>query len=213
LYIWRVDLAHPYSVISNRLDGAALVVLAGTSQPLTGHQVARLAKEGTQQGIGKALQRLVEQGIAIRTEAGNAHLYVLNREHLAAPLAEELANLRPALFARIGAALEGWNELPPVHASVFGSASRDDGTSDSDVDIFLVRPRSVDENHRGWRSQVDQLAADVRAWTGNRAAISELPEDDLQRLARDRPPIVTELVDDAVTLIGPNVTALLARDA
>ncbi len=205
-----MDLARPYSIVSSRLDGAALTVLAGTTQPLTGHQVARQAREGTQQGIGKALQRLVDQGLVIRTDAGSAHLYALNREHVGAPVAELLAGLRPALFSRLEQRIARWEERP-VHASLFGSTSRGEGSIDSDVDIMVVRPGSLAEDDATWRAQIDELARDVRRWTGNRAAISELAEADLDRLARDRPPIVDELRADAVTLAGPDIRALLER--
>ncbi len=205
-----MDLAHPYSIVSNRLDGAALIVLAGTTQPLTGHQIARQASEGTQQGIGKALQRLLDHGLVIRTDAGSAHLYVLNREHVGAPVAELLAGLRPALFSRLKQRIADWDEQA-VQASLFGSASRGEGSIDSDIDIVVVRPGALAEDDETWRSQIDELARAVFRWTGNRAAISELAEADLDRLAQERPPIVDELRADAMTLVGPDFRALLER--
>lgn len=207
-----MDLAHPYGVLSHRLDGAALTVLAGTTQPLTGRQVARLASEGTQQGIAKALGRLVEQGLVLRSDAGSANLFALNREHLAAPAGELLARLRPALFERLRDALRGW-KTRPLHASVFGSASRGDGGTDSDIDILIIRPRAVEEDDARWRSQLEDLANRVYRWTGNRAAISEIAEQDIERLARDRPPIVDEIVADALALVGVDARQLFERPA
>lgn len=203
-----MDLSRPYGVISHPLDSAALVVLAGTTKPLTGHHVARLAPDGTQQGIAKALGRLVEQGLVLRTDAGSAHLYELNREHLASPLTEMLAGLRGALYERLRQEIESW-DMAPVHASVFGSASRGDGGVDSDIDILIVRPREVQEDDASWQGQLDELADRVFRWTGNQAGLSELSEDDIERLARERPPVVDEIRSDAITLAGPEAWRLL----
>lgn len=83
------------------LEGDVLVALAGTTRPLTGRQVAGLVPRGSQKAVSVALDRLVEQGIVLRQEAGRAYLHVLNRDHLAAPAVEVLAGLRGELLARL----------------------------------------------------------------------------------------------------------------
>jgi hypothetical protein len=49
----------------------------------------------------------------------------------------------------------------------------------------------------------------VRRWTGNHAGVSEVGEDELTRLAAERPPVVAELERDAVTLAGVDARRLL----
>jgi predicted nucleotidyltransferase len=202
-----MDLSKPQRVISHPLDSTVLGVLAGTTRPLTGRQVARIAKDGSQQGIWKALTRLAEQGLLERQEAGNAVLYALNREHLAAPAVEVLAGMRRELIFRLEGAIGRW-EIAPVHASLFGSAARGDGDSESDIDLLIVRPRQTDEEDPVWRDQVDALTVAVPRWTGNRAGVSEISEDDVDRLNRERPGVVEELRSDAVALFGPDVSKL-----
>lgn len=202
-----MDMAHPHSVLSHRLDGAAVVVLSRTTRPLTGREVARLAPEGTQQGIAKALHRLVEHGLVERAEAGRSGLYTLNREHLAAPAVEILTRMRTQLFDRIRTEVEGW-AVAPTHLSAFGSAARGDGDTDSDVDLFLVRPKGVDRDDPAWAPQVDALADAIHRWTGNHAGISQVSSADVRRLARERPPVVEELEADAIILLGPDVRTL-----
>jgi hypothetical protein len=51
------------AVIGAGLEGEVLSVLAGTSKPLTGREVARLARRGSDRGLRLALNRLAEQGI------------------------------------------------------------------------------------------------------------------------------------------------------
>jgi hypothetical protein len=203
-----MNVSRPYGVISHPLDGAVLHVLAGTTGGLTGRNVARLAKEGTQQGIWKALRRLVDEGVVDQEEAGNANLYRLNRSHLAAAPIEQLVNLRGELLNRIAEVFASW-ELPPVHASMFGSAARGDGDTGSDIDLFVVRPRSIDAENPTWRGQVDRLAGDVKQWTGNRASIADVSDRDLPELIQRRPPIVDQLEADALTVAGPDITIIL----
>lgn len=203
-----MDLGRPHASISHPLDGAVLTALAGTTQPVTGRQVARLAPEGSQPGVWKALTRLSEAGLVLRQEAGNATLYSLNRAHLAAPAVELLTDLRGALISRLREELASW-EIPPLHASAFGSLARGDGDSHSDVDVLLIRPEGVDLDDARWRDQLAALSASVHGWTGNQAGISELSEDDLERLRRERPPIVESLLADSLTLHGPDIRTLL----
>lgn len=203
-----MNVSRPYGVISHPLDSAVLHVLTGTTGGLTGRRVAQLAREGSQQGIGKALGRLVDVGLVNQQSVGSAILYELNRDHLAAPAVAQLTSLRRALLERLRATFAGW-EIPPRHASMFGSAARADGDENSDIDLFLVRPDTVDEEDGAWRDQVGRLSDDVMAWTGNRAGVAEVSESALADLKQRRPPIVASLEEDAMTLAGPDVEVLL----
>jgi predicted nucleotidyltransferase len=205
-----MDFSRPYSVISYPLDSAILHVLTGTTQGMTGRRIAELT-ESTQEGARKALRRLVDTGIVEQQEAGNAILYRFNRRHLAAPAVERLTDIRRALLDRLTDAFESWTP-PPLHASLFGSAARSDGTTASDVDLFVVRPASTDDDDRAWREQIERLPDEVHAWTGNSANIVDIPESGLPDLRRRRPAIVRNLEGDALTLIGPEISTLLRSE-
>jgi hypothetical protein len=69
----------------------------------------------------------------------------------------------------------------------------------------------VDEDDADWRRHVESLGELLFDWTGNHAGIAEVGEEDLERLRRDRPAIVTSLMDDAVDIAGIPVRALLRR--
>jgi DNA-binding transcriptional ArsR family regulator len=207
--IMPMDLSRPYaSVLGGALEGEVLSVLAGTTRPLTGRQIARLAAHGSDRGLRLALNRLADQGLVDTMEAPPAVLYSLNRDHIAAPVALQLAALRSELVRRLRAALSTW-QVPPVHASMFGSAARGDGNAHSDIDLLLVRSASVDGDDPVWRDQVQRLADAAERWTGNHAGISEIGEEELLRLATERPPIVEELEQHATTLAGPDARRLL----
>lgn len=198
-----------YSALAESgLELEALRVLARTTRPLTGREVARLSAAGSQSSIQRALRRLARNGLVDAQEAGRALLYTLNREHVAVGPALALLGLHEELLRRISNAVAGW-EIAPVHLSVFGSTARSDGDEGSDVDLFVVRPDAADEDDPRWRAQVDELQDRVRRWSGNVAAVSEVSERELRRLRRERPPIVSALTNEAITLLGPEAATLL----
>ena len=205
-----VNLSFPYTAALSRTDGQVLSVLAGTTKPLGGREVARLAGV-SQNGGWRALRRLVDQGVVIKQPAGGrAMLYTLNRDHLAAEPIITLTRLRSILIERLKEHLAAW-EVHPIHASMFGSAARGDGGTESDIDILVIRPREVEEEHDLWRSQIDSLASAIHSWTGNHAGIAEIAERDLARLRRERPPVIKDVEADGITLIGDEPATLFRR--
>lgn len=203
-----MDVARPYTAICPTLDSGVLNVLAGTTRPLTGREVARLLGRSSHSGVLDALNRLAEQGLVDREEAGRALLFTLNREHLAAPAVDILVGMRGELLKRLRDAVDSW-EVAPLHLSMFGSMARGDGDTTSDIDLFVVRPKGVDSEDLGWRGQLDLLARLVQRWTGNRAGISEAAEEEIARLRDEEPPVVAQLRSDAITIAGAEAAALL----
>jgi predicted nucleotidyltransferase len=202
-----MDVARPHAAVAPGVEGEVLVVLAGTTAQLTGRQIAGLVRRGTSPSVSAALDRLVEQGLVHRQEAGRAYLHTLNREHVAAPVVELLARLRTELLRRLRDSLERF-EPPPFHASMFGSAARGDGDAGSDIDLLIVRPGDVDEEDARWRAQLDALGDAVEAWTGNHAGIVELDEADLDELRRAPPAILANLRADGIDLAGLPIRAM-----
>lgn len=202
-----MNLSRPWAVIRSPIDLEIVRVLQGTTRPLTGREVARLSRSGSQSAVNAGLRRLVEEGLLLSEEAGRAFLYRLNRDHLAAPPLQMLADLRHELQRRIAEEVSGWKPRPE-HLSIFGSAARGDGDTRSDIDIFVVRPPRLVSNDSTWRGQLDRLSKRVQAWTGNQAAISEVSKSDILRLRRERPAIIGELRRDAITLAGPSPAQL-----
>lgn len=205
-----MDVARPYSAVAPGVEGEALVVLAGTTAPLTGRQVARLVRRGTSPSVSAALDRLVEQGLVYRQEAGRAYLHTLNRDHIAAPVVESLAGLRAELLRRLRDTLARWQPAP-LHASMFGSAARADGDTSSDVDLLVVRPGDIDDEDDAWRAQFDALADSVRAWTGNHAGIIEVGEAELADLRRKPPRLLSDVRADGIDLAGLPIRALFGQ--
>jgi predicted nucleotidyltransferase len=205
-----VDVARPYKAVCPSVDGEVLNVLAGTTRGMTGREVALLTGRSSHSGVLAVLNRLAEHGLVDRVELNRAFLFSMNREHLAYPAVVALVGMRVVLFGKIQQALSAWG-LAPVHVSLFGSTARGDGGTQSDIDLFVVRPAGIDQEDAGWRGQLDELEDRVFRWTGNRAAVLEISESEIEQLAVEDRPIVSELRADAIVLAGSTIPALLGE--
>lgn len=194
-----MDLSDPTRAVTPTLDGPVLAVLAAAGHPMTVGEIAKLVVRGSEIGVRRCLARLVDEGIVKSTEMGRNRVHELNREHLAAPVAELLAKLRPELFGRIRAELSKWRPKP-YYACVFGSAARADGGPTSDIDLLLVHapfpgdpkppkqkrisdslmqmfstpPPVVSSEAKRWPAQIELLREKVRSWTGNPVQVVDL---------------------------------------
>jgi predicted nucleotidyltransferase len=194
-----MDYRRALLVVTPTLDGDVLATLARGELELTGRELARQVGHGSTEGIRRAADRLVGQGIVSRRAVGGAHLYRLNREHLAASFIEGLAGLRELLIARLRERIAGWEERPRF-ALLFGSVARGDADAASDIDLLIVRPRDVDPDGAAWRSQLLELERDATLWTGNDARVVEYGEDELVSGAPE--PFLGDALADGVELFG-----------
>jgi hypothetical protein len=196
-----VDLTDPTRAVTPTLDGPVLAVLA----------------------------RAGKQGIVRATEMGRNRVHELNREHLGAPVAGLLADLRPELWNRFRKTLGAWSPKP-VYGCVFGSAARGDGDAQSDIDLLLVHPPLPGENDpprrpsgvdafagfasefttvplterqpAKWGRQVDQLRGLVRGWTGNPLQVLEMSTFRWADQQRRQSALFVEIGCDAVEVVG-----------
>lgn len=202
-----MDVSKPYSAISPGISIEVLVELSRTTEPRSGRALAlRLGRSAT--GVRHALDYLVEQGIVLQQEVGRSHLYTLNRNHLLAPVVEQLASARLELIDRLRRAISSWDE-EPIHASLFGSAARGDGDTTSDIDIFLVRPDELAPDDPTWRAQIDLLSDRIRAWTGNHAAVIDIRRSDLSTFIEEKRPLLRNIAEDGIDLAGKPTHRLL----
>lgn len=198
-----MDLSDPTRAISPSLDGMILAILAQAGKPLTVGEVASQVPRGSEIGIRKSLARLVSQGIVRATIMGRNRVHEINRDHVAAPIADLLAGLRNELWRRFREEFANWDPKPML-ATVFGSTARRDGGIDSDIDLLLVHSPFPGEglsskteqsalkfamkavsaalingqqspaNPSRWYRQIDVLRGQVQAWTGNQLQVVDI---------------------------------------
>ncbi|HSK51080.1 MAG TPA: nucleotidyltransferase domain-containing protein [Solirubrobacterales bacterium] len=181
------------------MDGDVLTVLARAEEGFSGRRIHRLLGHGSEQGVRKAAERLVDQGVVLRHQVGRAKVYRLNRNHLAAPHIEGLAALRDELLEQLRAAIAGW-EVSPRLALLFGSVARGEAATGSDLDLFLVRRADVAEELPAWAEQLAALEWSATEWTGNDARVIEFGEEEL--FGEDLKGIVGNALSEGIDLYG-----------
>lgn len=220
-----MDLSDPTRAVTPTLDGTVLSVLASAGKPLTVGQVAGLAVRGSEIGIRRSLSRLVEQGTVRATIMGRNQVHELNRDHVAARVAETLAGLRTELWARFRDELDTWRPRPLL-ASVFGSAARGDGAANSDIDLLLVHPPFAGEAkverwgpglsralkdelgaaaddpaaEERWEAHVENLHALVERWTGNTLQVVDLSFWEWRQPLQSYQPLLRAVAADGIEL-------------
>jgi len=194
-----VDLSRPLSLITPSLDGDVLALLAAGHVKLSGREISRRIG-ASQEGVRRVLERLVADGIVLLERAGAAHLYQLNREHLAASAIEHLTGMRTELLDRLRRAIDAWT-IAPAAAVLFGSVARGDAKPSSDIDLLVVRPRAVDGDNLEWRRQLTDLVVCTKAMTGNDTRIVEYSYDDARALGRNER-VLAAAAHDGIPLSG-----------
>jgi predicted nucleotidyltransferase len=203
-----MDLAMPLAVVTPTLDAAVLHALAATTARASGAQVHKMAAAGSPDGVRRVLARLVAQGIVLAEQYPSATLYLLNRDHVAAEAIVALTRLRTPIIERITAALSSWSP-EPVHASLFGSFARAEARATSDIDILVVVGGGGAADQDARAAQIDQLAADILRWTGNRGHIVDPTPDTLAAMTAADDPLVLSWRADHIHLMGTRLLDLL----
>lgn len=171
-----MDRRHPLAVVTPTLDGDVLAHLSFVGAQFTAGQLQQLIPDASVDGIRKVLNRLTDQGIVIATRIGSAIAYRFNEDHIAAPAIRQLASPAVQLMRRCHDFFEA-SPTPPRCAAIFGSWSRGEASTTSDVDVFLVRPDDVPDVP--WDVTVGDLEEAVTRWTGNDARAFVLRESEL----------------------------------
>lgn len=186
-----MDVSMPITTVVPSLDGPVLAALAATAGPMGLGTVHARAGRGSKSGIRSVLLRMVDEGLVLEVPGG----YVLNRDHIAAPAVELLASLHGELANRIRGAVEEWSVAPQL-VGLFGSAARRDGDARSDIDVLVV------SDDPDLDDRVDQLAEQIRRWTGNRGHVIGRSPKEIARLRRAKEPILAEWTRDLVVIEG-----------
>lgn len=198
-----MDFSRPLAVVTPTLDGDVLAALARGEAEFSGRELARRVGYGSTEGIRRAADRLASQGVVSRRSVGGAHLYQLNRQHLAASWIEGLATLREQLIDRLRELVASWAQ-PPRLALLFGSVARGDSTPASDLDVLVIRRESCDPESDAWRGQLVGLQLSATAWTGNDARVLEYGEQELTDAATEA--VLVEALRDGIELFGTRRT-------
>lgn len=196
-----MNLSAPLKSLIPTLEADVLKVLAGANASFTGRQVHALIGMYSEYGVRNALQRLNAQGIVTRTPAGAADLYALNADHLMTKYIKSIVNLRTEFLALLKDHVSAWT-ISPICGAVFGSSVRSDMKPESDIDVFIVRPNSVEFGLTIWREQCAELSRQISLWTGNDAQIFELNEDGIELELSSPDGVIYSIIQQGILFYG-----------
>jgi predicted nucleotidyltransferase len=147
-------------------------VLVETTAPLNLRTLARLANVSPAQA-SRVLPGLVDLGIVERYEVPPSSQFLLARSNIAAQAVIELARSKETASERIGLAAASM-AVRPESVIVFGSFARGEAGIDSDIDVVVIRPNSIDEDDDDWATALESWRNEARAITGNSVEIVEV---------------------------------------
>lgn len=179
------------------LAGPVLEVLTHTNKALSGRAVHRLVHPpASPQGVQNALDELARSGLVIQEQVGRAVVNTFNRQHILSPLIEEVVGLRDVVIQKLTEIVR--EETPSAtHCFLFGSVARGEDTRESDIDLLIVWPDTVDPDER----EVAGVSARVTALTGNMCEPFGMSESEFHQIEESAPALATQLKADAISLL------------
>lgn len=181
----------PFGGLLPGARGAVLSVLLRTGTPLTGRQIhAMLSDEHSLWSVQEALKAWAQLGLIETRAVGRAGVHTVNEDHVAVAPLRALADPIAALRSVVGDAADS-----RVHTVLlFGSIARGEATTDSDIDLAVIASPE-------WDGRV-ALEDSVRNRLGNNCDVLVFSPDELETLARDKEPVVGDILRDGVPLLG-----------
>ena len=181
----EMDFVHPIEAVIPGAQGRVLAVLVETTAELNLRTLARLAGVSVAQA-SRVLPRLVELGLVERREVPPSSQFRLVRSHVAARAVIELSRSGDTVLKIIGDSASRL-PVPPASVIVFGSFARGEAGAESDLDICVVRPNDIGEDHDSWGVAIEGWRNELRAITGNSVELLEVSRDEAaSRLAGNR---------------------------
>jgi predicted nucleotidyltransferase len=201
-------------ILGSRTKVRLLRALFPLDEPVTGREARRLARVRSVSAAGQALDELALLGVLHRVEAGGAHLYRVNRDHLfAEPLRGLLgveSRLPETLRSVLSESLERAGVLDQLtSAVVFGSYARGEAAAGSDLDLLAIS-MSVDFEEP-IRNALLAANDELRRLLGSRLSPYVMSLDRLRERSAGGDPLVEAAEREGRTVLGVALDELLDR--
>lgn len=201
-----MDVAAPHTVVMSPGTGAVLRALVGTTRDLSLRELGRIAGVSHTRAR-QAVEHLAEHGLVEVDRTPSGHRCRFNPDHLAADAVVALVSMRARLLDALTRDLGSWSP-PPLHASLFGSAARGDGDTNSDLDLLVVQPDDLPPDDDHWAQQLHDSATRISRWTGNEVAWFVIDRETLARARATDEPALAEWLVDGILLAGVRLEQL-----
>jgi len=180
-----------------------LSVLVETTAPLNLRTLAQLAGVSPAQA-SRVLPSLVELGMVERFEVPPSSQFLLARSSVAAQAVIELSRVRENAIERLELAAAAMTP-PPESMIIFGSFARGEAGVDSDIDVIVVRPDSVDEDDDDRATALESWRGEATSITGNPVEVVEVSRDEAASKLRGRSEFWRNVRRDGVSIHGLSV--------
>jgi len=204
-----VDFVRPVQAVIPGAQGRILAVLGETSAELNLRTISRLSGVSLAHA-SRIMPVLVDLGVVGRREAPPSALFQFIPENVASRAITALTCTRKIVLKELEVAASQIDPAP-LSVIVFGSLARGQADSASDIDVLVVRPRSVDEDDDAWHRGLDGWRKHARLVAGNRVEVLEVDEDAAGRSLRRHKPLWTDIERDGVVIFGSGLPALRKR--
>jgi predicted nucleotidyltransferase/DNA-binding transcriptional ArsR family regulator len=201
-----MDFVRPIEAIVPGAQGRVLAVLAETTAELNVRTISQLAGVSQAQ-VSRLLPDLVELGVVERREVPPSSLFRLVPDHVASRVLLALARSTDIVFDEIGR-MAGALPRPPVSTIIFGSLARREAEVESDIDIVVVRPATIDEDDDAWAESLEGWRLDVQRRTGNRVEVLEVSADEAAKKVAGRSPLWVDIHRDGRVVQGRGIDEL-----
>ncbi len=195
-----VDFVRPIEAVIPGAQGRILAVLVETTAPLNLRTLARLAGVSPAQA-SRVMPGLVDLGLVERYEVPPSSQFLLARPNVAAQAVIELARSQGTASERIGLAAASM-ATPPESVIVFGSFARGEAGIESDIDVVVVRPDSIDEDDDEWATALEAWRDEATAITGNSIEVVEVSRTEAGSKLRGRTEFWRNVRRDGVAVHG-----------
>ncbi len=198
-----MDFVRPVEAVIPGARGRILSVLVETTAPLNLRTLAQLAGVSPAQA-SRVLPSLVDLGIVERFEVPPSSQFLLARSNVAAQAVIELSRARENAIEQLGLAAAALTP-PPESMIIFGSFARGEAGVDSDIDVIVVRPDSVDEDDDDWATALESWRSDATSITGNPVEVVEVSRDEAVSKLRGRSEFWRNVRRDGVSIHGLSI--------
>ena len=204
-----MDFTAPVQAFIPGAQGRILAVLAETTAELNLRTIARVSGVSLAQA-SRIMPGLIEFGIVERRDVPPAALFRLVEDHVASRAVLAVARARTTVLHELSSTAAQLSP-PPTSVIVFGSFAQGIARAGSDIDILVIRPGTVDDDHQGWHAALEDWRRFIRRLTGNPVEILEVAATDASRLLRSRRPLWSDIRRHGVVVHGRTLDELAGR--
>lgn len=191
-----MNLSEPYDLALTRATAAVMRVLTGAEASFSIRQIARIA-EITVPQAARVIEYESARGLVLVDIAGRSKMCRFNNEHIGANSIVELLTLRERMIQLMRSEISLW-AIQPLHSSLFGSAARGSGDTESDLDVLLVRPEEAPTAE--WEQQKYLSATLLRRKIGNSISWFDISLSELSTARVADETIVSEWEREGISL-------------